>query len=71
LLGLCHVDILYTGSSSLPSKDAEGTYQRVVQTPDGWTPYWNAPYALTAAEDGILGQVVALVSSSISLLLIV
>jgi hypothetical protein len=34
---------------------------------DGWTPYWEPPYALIAFEDGILRQVVALVLSSISL----
>jgi hypothetical protein len=29
-------------SFSLPSGDAEGSYQWKVQTPDGWTPYWEA-----------------------------
>jgi hypothetical protein len=30
-------------SFSLPSGDAEGGYQWEVQTPDGWTPYWEVP----------------------------
>jgi hypothetical protein len=34
----------------------------VVQTPDGWAPYWEAPYALTATKGGTLGKGVTHVS---------
>jgi hypothetical protein len=50
---------------SLPSGDADDNYQWEVQTPDGWVPYWEAPYALTAAEGGDLGHSVARVSSRV------
>jgi hypothetical protein len=55
------------GSSSLPSSDVEG--RLLVRGPDSMVgPYWETSYALIAFEDGILGQGVALVSSSVSLL---
>jgi hypothetical protein len=65
LLGLCLIKLLCAGSFSLPSSDVEGGYQWKVQTPDDWAPYWEAPYALTAAEGGALGHGVARVSSRV------
>jgi hypothetical protein len=50
------------GSFSLPSGDDEGGYQWEVQTPDGWTLYWEA---LTTAEGGALGHGVACVLSRV------
>jgi hypothetical protein len=37
------LNYLCAGSFPFPSSDAEGGYQWEVQTPDSWTPYWEAP----------------------------
>jgi hypothetical protein len=65
------VELLYAGSFSLLSGDSEGSYQWEVQTPDGWTPYWEVPYALTATEGGTLGHGVAHVLSRVLASLII
>jgi hypothetical protein len=65
LLKFYLVKLLCAGSFSLPSGDADGGYQWEVQTPNSWAPYWEAPKALTAAEDGALGHGVARVSSRV------
>jgi hypothetical protein len=61
LINLC------ASNSLLPSGDADGGYHWVVQTPDGWTPYWDPPQAYAASEGGVLGQDVALISTRVSL----
>jgi hypothetical protein len=40
---LCLVELLCVDSFSLLFDDAEHDYQWEVQTPDGWTSYWEAP----------------------------
>jgi hypothetical protein len=43
LFRLCPIKLFCAGTFSFLSGDAEGGYQWEVQTPDGWTPYWEAP----------------------------
>jgi hypothetical protein len=59
------LNYLYAGSFSLPFGDAEGRYQWMVQTSDSWTPYWEAPKAMTTAEGGTIGHGVTCVSSRV------
>jgi hypothetical protein len=62
---LCLVELLCSGSFCLPSNDVEGGYQWEVQTPNGWTPYWEVTYALTATVGGALGHGVTSVLSRV------
>jgi hypothetical protein len=60
--GFTLLNYLCAGSFSFPFGDVEGDYQWEVQTPNGWTPYWEAPKALATTEGGTLGHGFAFVS---------